>query len=84
MLFIDINGVLIKKGFFVVVTSDEIQNYMPKKVTKNGGERHFIRPLARPLVVELVLTARLVGARERNADPYVVYVVNTLKFINSF
>ena len=34
MVFIDINGVLIKKVFFGVVTSDGIQNYMQKNQKK--------------------------------------------------
>ena len=42
--------------FFGVVTSDGIQNYMQKNYKKMAAsaerarERHFIRPLARPLV----------------------------------
>ena len=37
---------------------------------ERARDRHFIRPLARPLVGEVVLTARSLGARERNVDPY--------------
>ena len=57
------------------MTSGVIQNYMQKNLKKMAAsgerarERHFIRPLARPLVGELVLTARSIGARERNVDP---------------
>ena len=39
IMFIDINGVLIKNEFFGVVTSVGIQNYMPKNYKKNGGAR---------------------------------------------
>ena len=70
MVFIDIYEVFIKKCFWGCDKRCDSKLYA-KKIKKNGGERarerHFIRPLARPLVGELVLAARSIGARERRA-----------------
>ena len=71
MVFIDINGVLIKTDFFGGCDKrwdSKLYAKKQKKMTasaERARERHFSRPLASPLVGELLFAARSLGARER-------------------